>query len=689
MTGFFQYLSLVIAVFSVANALQALKSSEEYIVDKNLIPGLEAIDDEGLIPQMYAGHIPYDDFEETELPNDFGYFFWKFQDHEASVEKPLIFWLNGGPGCSSMDGALVESGPLRVDAKGNAYLNSGSWHSRGDLVFVDQPFGTGFSSIKNHHDDTLMEESLDTASNHFVKFLINYFKIFPEDLEKEIVLAGESYAAQYIPFFAHFIKNSDVTDKDDDEILQKINLKVLLIGNGWIDPTTQSLSYLPFAMENNLVDEKNPDFKKLLNAHEACQNKVNSASESDSFEFAECNAIINTLLSINIGGEDVPKNEQCINVYNLDLKDSFPACGMNWPADVSYVTKFFTNEKVRRALHINQEWVPAWEECKANVGASLINQNIKPSINLLPDLLSSDLEIILFNGDKDLICNNRGILDTIEKLEWNGAKGFTENVEEYDWYYRNNEQREDEKVGFVKFERNLGFISVFNASHMVPHDKAEISRGIVDIGLNNVLLEVMQKRHALITGEEPFLDTVEEGGEEEDENNEKEETNNDSAFESDDEDNDSDDDSDSDDEEEDVDFDNDYEEEMADYELDEGDEYLNNEDEEYESFRVTIFIVFFICLSCAICLITFRDRLPTRLKTMFSDSYSRLDGSSKTVSWADDIENGVDFNIEDDDDDEFPEGDSNNKKKSQTSADSASNGNTSHEIDDSFEMRDM
>ncbi|CAH9080428.1 unnamed protein product [Cuscuta epithymum] len=62
-------------------------------------------------------------------------------------EKPLLLWLNGGPGCSSVAyGAAEEIGPFHINADGKSlYLNPYSWNNLANLLFLESPAGVGFS----------------------------------------------------------------------------------------------------------------------------------------------------------------------------------------------------------------------------------------------------------------------------------------------------------------------------------------------------------------------------------------------------------------------------------------------------------------------------------------------------------------------------------------------------------------
>jgi hypothetical protein len=75
-----------------------------------------------------------------------------------------------------MDGAMMEIGPYRVREGGNLEYNNGSWDEFANLLFVDQPVGTGFSYVNT---DSYLTE-LDQMADHMMDFLQKWFDLFPE-----------------------------------------------------------------------------------------------------------------------------------------------------------------------------------------------------------------------------------------------------------------------------------------------------------------------------------------------------------------------------------------------------------------------------------------------------------------------------------------------------------------------------
>ncbi|QLQ80088.1 hypothetical protein HG537_0D00880 [Torulaspora globosa] len=612
-------------------------TASDYYVSPELIPGLSAIDNEDVVPEMYAGHIAFDGDDEI-----IKYFFWKFC-HPKQYSDTLVFWFNGGPGCSSMDGALLETGPFRINSDGKAYLNPGSWHTRADIVYVDQPVGTGFSTSSS--ETPRYDNDLAMVTDHFMRFLDSYFQSFPDDLAKDIILAGESYAGQYLPFFADAIMkhNADLEDK-----YIKYDLKAVLIGNGWVDPNVQSLSYLPFAVEKGLIEKTNPHFSELLRAHEECQNVINGHLDGSDQKFAyeECEQIITLLLKFTRDtSTDAADDEVCLNVYDYTLRDSYPSCGMNWPIELPNIPKFFSTPGVMEALHLDAETLPRWHECDTEVLQALKNLRSKPSVDLLPSILESGVDILLFNGDHDLICNNKGVLDYVDNLNWGGQKGWSDKKQIYQWYHLNSESYAEEPAGYVEHDRNLTFISIYNASHMVANDHSLVSRGVLDIYMNNVLLEVIEGENFLLSADD--LDILDEDEDDKKDSKENDET-------------------------------TDNETDNENYGDDSTPDLENNKlFKKSKNFIVTIMS---LSLFGAICYYLYLKRFKRTRRAILVDRTNRHDNQNKTVSWADDLETGTELDPDQTQGRKFQTG--GKKKNSYTRVPNT-------DLDESFELDDF
>lgn len=71
-------------------------------------------------------------------------FYWLFPSRKNPDSDPLLIWLTGGPGCSSELAVFKENGPMRLE-KGIPVKNDISWNNEANLLFLDNPIGTGYS----------------------------------------------------------------------------------------------------------------------------------------------------------------------------------------------------------------------------------------------------------------------------------------------------------------------------------------------------------------------------------------------------------------------------------------------------------------------------------------------------------------------------------------------------------------
>lgn len=408
---------------------------------------------------MHAGHIEITPEHHGNL------FFWHYQNRHIANKQRTVIWLNGGPGCSSMDGAMMEIGPYRVREGGKLEYNDGSWDEFANVLFVDNPVGTGFSYV----DSNAYLHELDEMTDQFMIFLEKWFTLFPEYEHDDLYIAGESYAGQHIPYIARAIlkRNKDATKKP-------WKLAGLLIGNGWISPADHYLSYLPFAYEHNLVQGGSEMAKRIESQQSICIKLLDEGGK-DHVDTQKCEKIMTDILNETKDKTADPKH-QCINMYDVRLRDD-DSCGMNWPPDLATVTPYLRRKDVITALHINPDKKTGWTECSGAVSASFRAVNSVPSIKFLPDILA-EIPVVLFSGDQDLICNHIGTESLINNLQFNGGKGFE--LSPGVWAPRRDWTFEGEPAGIYQEARNLTYVLFYNSSHMVPFDYPRRTRDMLD-----------------------------------------------------------------------------------------------------------------------------------------------------------------------------------------------------------------
>ncbi|KAI9815009.1 MAG: Cell death protease [Pycnora praestabilis] len=409
---------------------------------------------------MHAGHI------EVTPEHHGNLFFWHFQNRHIANRQRTVVWLNGGPGCSSMDGAMMEIGPYRLKDDSHLEYNEGSWDEFANVLFVDQPVGTGFSYV----DTNSYVHELQEMADQFVTFMEKWFTLFPEYEHDDLYFAGESYAGQHIPYIA-----KTILDRNKDPAKRPWNLDGLLIGNGWIAPTEQYLSYIPFAYQAGLVQGGSDIAKQLESQQSICVNALAESGASERVDLGPCEEILQQLLSLT--QKRNTEGSQCTNMYDVRLSDSYPSCGMNWPPDLGNVTPYLRRQDVIQALHVNPDKKSGWTECSGAVGGAFRAQHSQPAIDLLPGLLSQ-IPVILFSGDQDLICNHLGTEGLINNMEWNGGKGFE--LSPGTWAPRRAWTFENEPAGIYQEARNLTYIIFYNSSHMVPFDYPRRTRDMLD-----------------------------------------------------------------------------------------------------------------------------------------------------------------------------------------------------------------
>lgn len=198
-------------------------------------------------------------FPEAALPTQSGYvlvnvtsqsrMFYAFYEALAPdgpvQDVPIILWLQGGPGCSSMTGNFYEFGPWQIGSDMRLHKNNNTWNTRYALLFVDSPVGTGFSIAEKDEDIPMNEEHVVA---HLFSVLTEFFQLNPSFQSRPLFVGGESYGGKYVPALGYYIMLNTqgptlLTEKQPHECSNQgrvsFRLYGVFIGNGLTHPVIQ------------------------------------------------------------------------------------------------------------------------------------------------------------------------------------------------------------------------------------------------------------------------------------------------------------------------------------------------------------------------------------------------------------------------------------------------------------------
>jgi len=177
----------------------------------------------------------------------------------------------------------LELGPFRLQPGEKVTINPYSWHKVANLLFIDQPVGTGLSYTTFR--DGLAKNDRKIC-DHFYFFLQNFFQLHkryqqPATINqtkmtstRSFYLTGESHAGHYIPIMAADIlqRNREIQQlQSQSSSVVVINLQGVAMGNPWMDPASQyDVSDFAHGMgliskfQRNYLKEKEKECVQLL-----------------------------------------------------------------------------------------------------------------------------------------------------------------------------------------------------------------------------------------------------------------------------------------------------------------------------------------------------------------------------------------------------------------------------------------
>ncbi|CAI0397510.1 unnamed protein product [Linum tenue] len=95
-------------------------------------------------------------------------FYFFFESRVNNTDAPVVIWLTGGPGCASELALFYENGPFKITEDMALQWNDYGWDQASNILYVDQPTGTGFSYTT---DDSDIRHDETGVSNDLYNFL--------------------------------------------------------------------------------------------------------------------------------------------------------------------------------------------------------------------------------------------------------------------------------------------------------------------------------------------------------------------------------------------------------------------------------------------------------------------------------------------------------------------------------------
>ncbi|RYG68167.1 S10 family peptidase [archaeon] len=402
--------------------------------------------------------------------------YWFIESTKNPASDPVVLWLNGGPGSSSLIGLLTENGQVvtndnslteKVDGIPQVFLNTYAWSKYANVVYLESPKGVGFSYCEGATKNSDCVNTDESTAQDAYEFLANFFASYPEYKANKFFITGESYAGIYIPML--------MDQLDQDSLGAKVNLIGAAIGNGcwgnsvgtcaFSSPEAQQISadfYFGHGMYSQKLREEIEgtcgDFSRLSAACLSSLGKMESQiGQFDVYNiYDECGTDDRRRLS-HTASLLKAREMMASSVVQVSTEDSFKVTGAYTQALNDYVCgaetamdAYLADPTVIDALHV-----------KANTPGMTYKKTATDLRPLYAQLISK-YQMLIYSGDTD------GCVPYVGTEKWTRGLNFTVTQDWHQWFAQPDHTHSKHKAGYAVTFDKFQFITINGAGHMVP-----------------------------------------------------------------------------------------------------------------------------------------------------------------------------------------------------------------------------
>ncbi|PIA29423.1 hypothetical protein AQUCO_06000057v1 [Aquilegia coerulea] len=418
------------------------------------LPGFD-----GLLPfQLETGYISVDESDGVQL------FYYFIESERNPKEDPLIFWLSGGPGCSSFTGLAYEIGPILfniVEYNGSLptfYSNPYAWTKVSNIVFLDQPVGSGFSYSTSSHG----WNSSDTKSaKQTYKFLKKWLDNHPQFSKHPVYIGGDSYAGMVVPIIVQEIATGIMMQHKP-----VINLEGYILGNPVTDAKFDKNSKIPFSHRMALISDElykltkrncKGEYVMVDSRNIKCLKNLQTVSECTKDLKVEHVLERNCIFVLANKPSEIQGNRRSLgqNFENFGFESQLPEFGCR---NYNYLLSYYwaNDDNVRSALHIKKGTTKTWIRCN-NQGGLPYKKDVDSTLIYHQNLSKRGYRSLIYSGDHDLLTPYLGTQAWIKSLNYSIIDDWRP------WFVQ------DQVAGYTRtYSNGMTFATVKGAGHTAP-----------------------------------------------------------------------------------------------------------------------------------------------------------------------------------------------------------------------------